>query len=122
MSESSKCRVEGNYLKGGREGVIIYEASNNIITRNIITSHKIGIMFYNSTDNNISENLIKDNQVGIEVYNSYQNYVYHNDFINNINQTISKSSENFWDDGYPSGGNYWSDHVGKDLYLSLIHI
>jgi len=23
---------------------------------------------------------------------------------------------NFWDDGYPSGGNYWSDYKGTDLY------
>jgi hypothetical protein len=22
----------------------------------------------------------------------------------------------FWDDGYPSGGNYWSDYNGTDLY------
>jgi len=26
------------------------------------------------------------------------------------------NSANFWDDGYPSGGNYWDDHVGTDLY------
>ena len=23
---------------------------------------------------------------------------------------------NFWDDGYPSGGNYWSDYTGVDLF------
>ena len=23
---------------------------------------------------------------------------------------------NFWDDGYPSGGNYWSNYTGVDLY------
>jgi hypothetical protein len=23
---------------------------------------------------------------------------------------------NYWDDGYPSGGNYWSDYTGEDLF------
>ena len=26
---------------------------------------------------------------------------------------------NFWDDGYPSGGNYWSDHVTVDDYSGV---
>jgi len=26
---------------------------------------------------------------------------------------------NVWDDGYPSGGNYWSDYDGLDLYSGL---
>jgi len=24
------------------------------------------------------------------------------------------ASTNVWNDGYPSGGNYWSDHAGVD--------
>lgn len=24
------------------------------------------------------------------------------------------SSKNIWNDEYPSGGNYWSDYLGKD--------
>jgi len=27
-----------------------------------------------------------------------------------------KTDANIWDDGYPSGGNYWSDYNGTDLY------
>jgi hypothetical protein len=26
------------------------------------------------------------------------------------------SLDNIWDDGYPSGGNYWKDYTGVDLY------
>jgi uncharacterized protein (DUF2141 family) len=29
---------------------------------------------------------------------------------------ISGSEPNTWDDGYPSGGNYWSDYSGTDVY------
>jgi hypothetical protein len=28
----------------------------------------------------------------------------------------SAGSPNSWDDGYPSGGNYWGDYKGTDLY------
>jgi hypothetical protein len=35
--------------------------------------------------------------------------------MNNTNQ-VSTNSVNTWDNGYPSGGNYWSDYNGTDLY------
>jgi hypothetical protein len=31
-------------------------------------------------------------------------------------QADSHGSVNVWDDGFPSGGNYWSDYAGIDLY------
>jgi PKD repeat protein len=44
--------------------------------------------------------------------------IYHNNFMNSPSQVagIQFSSPNTWDDGYPSGGNYWSDYNGTDLY------
>jgi hypothetical protein len=47
---------------------------------------------------------------------SSDNRFYHNNFIDNtlhVNITIPGCA-NFWDDGYSSGGNYWSDHVTVD--------
>jgi hypothetical protein len=44
------------------------------------------------------------------------NFIYHNNLIGNIwmqAYTVS-GAVNFWDDGYPSGGNYWSDYTGVD--------
>jgi hypothetical protein len=40
--------------------------------------------------------------------------IYHNNFIDNTLQVYSFESLNVWDDGYPSGGNYWSDYTGTD--------
>lgn len=42
------------------------------------------------------------------------NRVYHNNFINNTHHIVSYAI-NYFDDGYPSGGNHWSDHVTPDL-------
>jgi hypothetical protein len=45
------------------------------------------------------------------------NTFYHNDFVNNIKQVNIGSPESIqiWDNGYPSGGNYWSNYTGVDL-------
>ncbi len=41
--------------------------------------------------------------------------IYNNVFINNSNQATANGL-NDWDDGYPTGGNYWSDYSGVDNY------
>jgi hypothetical protein len=48
-------------------------------------------------------------------YGNYGCSIYHNNFINNIHQVGNVTvSEVAWDDGYPSGGNFWSDYAGTD--------
>lgn len=51
---------------------------------------------------------------GIYFEDSSNNTIYHNNFENIENnlgsQVQSSNSINYWDDGYPSGGNYWSDY------------
>ena len=45
----------------------------------------------------------------------YDNYAYHNTFVMNSNYNAYDSGhDNIWDNGYPSGGNYWSDYTGED--------
>jgi hypothetical protein len=46
---------------------------------------------------------------------SSNNEIFHNTFADNTVQvSISMSAANVWDDGYPSGGNYWSSYAGVD--------
>jgi len=48
---------------------------------------------------------------------STNNTIYHNNFVNNTEQvyiSTHPSYANFWDNGYPSGGNYWSNYTGVD--------
>jgi len=60
-------------------------------------------------------NLILNNSVGILLDVSSNNSVCHNNFVNNTCQVYTYESVNVWDNGYPSGGNYWSDYKGVDL-------
>ena len=89
---------------------------NNIITGNNITSiYGDGIYLQHSTLNVIRANIIANNTAGIVLYDRCDgNIIYHNNFINNKNQSCVYLSESHWDNGYPSGGNYWSDYIGVD--------
>ena len=67
--------------------------------------------------NTLRDNIVHHNLVGIEM--NYPpvigNKVYHNALIDNTLQ-VRELGSNIWDNGYPSGGNYWSDYTGVDDY------
>jgi len=94
-------------------------SSNNTISGNNITANNYnGIMLqYLSNNNSISGNNIANNGYGIWLDHSSNNSIFYNNLMENTRQvSIYKSYSNLWDDGYPSGGNYWSDYNGTDLY------
>ena len=73
-----------------------------------------GIFLCYSDHVNIQENNISHNEEGIVLMCSNYGAVYHNNFIENYRYyqaRVDESHNVHWDDGYPSGGNYWSDHV-----------
>jgi hypothetical protein len=59
---------------------------------------------------------MNNNQYGIILENSYNDTICHNNFLGNTNQLNIYDSTGAWDNGYPSGGNYWSDYAGVDAY------
>ena len=52
------------------------------------------------------DNTISNNTGGVRILESVGNTFFHNNFIDNKIQVISRYSKNMWDNGYPSGGNY----------------
>jgi hypothetical protein len=49
------------------------------------------------------------------MYSATNNVFFHNNFIDYSKKVYSFNSVNRWDNGYPSGGNYWSDYTGVDV-------
>jgi len=92
-------------------GIYLGYSSNNNLTDNIVSTNTNGITLSNSSYNTVSGNNISSNYYGIRLYGSSNNKIFHNNLINNIYQVTIQSHYNAWDDGYPSGGNYWSDHA-----------
>ena len=52
---------------------------------------------------------------GLHIDSSLDNFIFHNNIVNNTVQAHDELG-NIWDDGYPSGGNYWSDYNGADIF------
>ncbi|UCG68691.1 MAG: fibronectin type III domain-containing protein [Thermoplasmata archaeon] len=94
ISSSSECNITGNIvLSNKHDGIYIHgESNSNIIACNIVT-------------NNI--------HYGISLKWSSYNRIFHNNLINN-GLNVYDDRNNYWNDTYPTGGNYWS-------YLSGAH-
>ena len=113
VDSSSNNTISGNNLSETYiHGIALYWSSNNSIVGNNIANNYDGIYLKSSSSNIISGNNIANNDRGIRLYSSSNNRFYHNDFIDNTQQVniYTTGYANVWDDGYPSGGNYWSDY------------
>jgi parallel beta-helix repeat protein len=119
LVDSGSNSISGNYItNNGGDGIWLESSSGNIVSGNNITANnRDGILLYNSSSyNSISGNyLTANNGDGVWLFSSSSNSIFHNNFINNAEQVYSSGSVNVWDNGYPSGGNYWSDYTGVDL-------
>jgi len=52
---------------------------------------------------------------GIVLQSATGSIVYHNNLVNNsVQASDDNPGKNQWDNGYPTGGNYWSDYKGVD--------
>jgi len=99
--------------------VRLFGSSNCTITGNIMAKSEVGLALHASSNNNtvIGNNVVKNKVIGITVGwgVSCINTIYHNNFARNAIQAGTESAaDNTWDNGYPSGGNYWSDYNGTD--------
>ena len=109
--------LSGNNVTHNSDGIALDSCSNNILSGNYVAlSNYLGIWLNFSSDNTVSGDNIANNGYGIYLYSSSSNTVYHDNFVNNTVQVYSSDSPNVWDNGYRSGGNYWSDYVGTDLF------
>jgi parallel beta-helix repeat protein len=110
--------VEGNYIAAFYDGMYLTDFSYNEVVRNTLTANDgISIALMSSNSNIVVGNDILNNGFGIWLSSSSaDNVVYQNNFVSNLQQAHFEppSFPNIWDNGYPSGGNYWSDYNGTD--------
>jgi len=99
--------------------------SMNSIFSNDIVSNTRGIYMVMSAKNQILyNNIISNDGYGIQLDmckgGGEQNIIHHNNFFNNKGEEGQVcewgNPLNYWNDSYPSGGNFWSDYDGKDSY------
>jgi len=95
-------------------------SEDNVISSNIISNNGGSIVLTNpgTRCTIIDGNTISKNGEGIYLAYTSNNKIYHNNFIDNNKQVYIDATRgavvNVWDDGYPFGGNYWSNYTGVD--------
>jgi parallel beta-helix repeat protein len=108
--------IVGNSLMNNHVGVYLISSSSNTVLGNDIKANVEGICLSSANFNEVIENDVVNNDHSVTLYQSSNNRFYHNNFIENSKQVVSDSFINIWDNDYPSGGNYWSDYTGVDIY------
>jgi parallel beta-helix repeat protein len=106
---------------GSYTAIDVEGGSSNLIEGNSLRYNIYGISLSDTTDNQvIGNNVVGDVNfkflytTGIYVADASNNLIYHNNFINSTTQAIVSDSVETWDDGYPIGGNYWSNYWMKN--------
>ncbi len=126
LLESSQNSLRRNVVVNNDPVSILLSNSsqNKVVENTVMFNGGDGVWLENSTSNIISDNIILRNGLnlsagfhsyGIRLSYSGGNEIYHNDIVENFEQASGwMSTDNSWDNGYPSGGNYWSDYAGED--------
>ena len=118
-------RISRNFVTNNSLGGIQVISSNyTTIWGNTVVNNKGtyrgGIELYNVYHSRIYDNKILNNTRGLYLDNFGYSRIYHNHITDNSLQVYIPPYPgvlaNTWDDGYPSGGNYWSNYTGVDLY------
>jgi parallel beta-helix repeat protein len=114
LAYTSGSTIQGNSITNCDNGIRVQSSSNNLIVGNDFYGCQAGVAFYMASDNTVRNNTISaSTNNGAFVFLSSGNKFFHNTF-NNKKQAWVDSNANAWDNGYPSGGNYWSDYGGTD--------
>jgi parallel beta-helix repeat protein len=116
LDEVRNGHVENSTVTGRQFGIEIVKTVNATVSGNSVSSSTSdGIRVLTSSNISVTDNEVSDNVRGIIVYLSSGVSLHGNRFVMNRIQAEDRGgSENSWDRGYPSGGNYWSDHQVED--------
>ena len=123
LTEGKSATIRNNKIDnnagGSSDGIYVNIAGSGglmaIENNPVEDSGRYGIYLTGATNSVVAGNSIVKNGYGMRLYSSSNNLIFHNNFIDNTNYNANDDGgSNSWDDGYPSAGNFWSDHGGAD--------
>jgi parallel beta-helix repeat protein len=116
LRNSNSNVMANNTLMNSETGLFLYLGStNNTIAGNNISLCHYGLTVQDSDGNRIRNNTVLLNTKRGIYASGVGNSIYHNNVVANAVQAWDSGTSNQWHDGYPSGGNYWSDYGGSDI-------
>jgi parallel beta-helix repeat protein len=120
-NRSSSVDLVENVVAGNLVGVLFQASTFNGLLYNKITDNSDGVELHASLNNSIRGNFLGGNtRAGLSLCSSQNNSIVHNSFANSRNVDPCPDLLNVWNEGYPSGGNWWSNsYNGTDVYRGL---
>lgn len=120
LASTVESQVNGNNVSYFHSGIYVFSYSNsNVISNNVVTYNNVnnlaGWLAFNNT-------YFGNTEYGTGLYSidysGYGQYIGNNKFFHNnlSGMNVLPGNSNVWDDGYPSGGNYWSTYSDVDLF------
>ena len=124
VSKSMNLTILNNTIRGNISyGIALGNSNSTVISENRVIGGGVngyltddqGIVLGSSSKVQIFGNNVTLEAIGIHLFSSTGNLLYHNNLVNNtIQAQDDQPGQNSWDNGYPSGGNFWSDYTGVD--------
>lgn len=107
--------VKNSFANNTQKGIWILQSKTVNITEDNVADNYDGVYVDNSNNvKMVGNDILSNNDVGLVLSSSSNCTIYHNNFVNPSNILILSGINNTWDNGFPSGGNYWSDYKGSN--------
>ena len=119
LASAAFSEIAENNLVSNNQGAVLEGllSHNNTLRSNEILANQIGIKLHLAINNSVIDNNIANNaEFGVQILDADYNGIQGNDFIGNGVQAYSNATTSRFDNGYPAGGNYWSDYGGVDVF------
>ena len=120
LALSNNSLIQNVTITENCDGIVLIHSTNDTISECSILDNYSGLRLEESSNNTIYKNTISNNEEGLFMGDSSYNEIFHNAFIQNKHNIMEVGLMgcfgNSFDYGYPSGGNYWGDYNGTDVY------
>lgn len=119
LSNVTNVTLSSCFFKNVGVGVEVRSSNFTGISHDKISNSTIGLVIRDVSYNNVvSGNILENDSLAVWVKSPTCSYnrVFHNSFLNDTNTVSDFGSSDSYDDGYPSGGNFWSGYAGNDLF------
>jgi parallel beta-helix repeat protein len=110
---------DNEVVNGGFDAIVLNHCTNCNFSNNNVHDANDGVYLKYCANCYVTENKITSFEGGDGIWLAYCSSinVFHNVFIDNGRHAYLINSQSIsWDNGCPSGGNYWSDYHGEDRY------
>jgi copper-binding protein NosD/parallel beta helix pectate lyase-like protein len=115
--------VAGNNFSGdsapGLTALGLTDVAGFSITGNTLAQDDRALYVVGTSSGTIVGNRVQNDNVSFDIEGSVDAELYHNDFVQDAGWVLSNTPTLSWDNGFPNGGNFWSNYTGPDLLTGL---